>query len=176
MQVYSTTDEAVLKRNFQFLRDTEADEKVKDENWEIRMSIKYYNQLFKEYALADLTRYKQGQVGLRWRTKSEVMRGKGQFICGNKRCPSNQDLHSYELLFAYMEQNERKRCLVKVRVCPECALKLFYKKTRKKDRKRLIQPEDIHGYVSSVRDPVPSSSQDQDRDRDRAGYLAELMP
>ena len=41
------------------------------------------SKLFKEYAIADLSRHKEGRVGLRWRTQ-EVVSGRGQFICGAK--------------------------------------------------------------------------------------------
>jgi hypothetical protein len=40
------------------------------------MAKRYVAKLFKEYALADLSRYKQGQVGLRWRVEREVIEGK----------------------------------------------------------------------------------------------------
>ncbi|CAM9306421.1 unnamed protein product, partial [Phaeothamnion confervicola] len=40
------------------------------------MALKYYRRLYKEYALADLSRYTEGKVGLRWRTESEVIAGK----------------------------------------------------------------------------------------------------
>lgn len=154
IQVYeSITDHEILNRNFQFVRDQEKDDNEKDCNWEIRMSVKYYNKLFKEYALADLSRYKEGKIGLRWRTESEVKSGKGQFICGNKKCSNGEHLHSYELLFAYMEQKKNKKCLVKVRVCPECALRLFYKDTKKKSVKHLAKDE-VHAYVSAVRNPA----------------------
>ena len=33
------------------------------------MAVKYYNKLFKEYCIADMSRYKTGQIGLRWRTQ-----------------------------------------------------------------------------------------------------------
>jgi protein FRA10AC1 len=32
--------------------------------------------LFKEYVLADMSRYEEGKVGLRWRTEKEVIEGK----------------------------------------------------------------------------------------------------
>src|SRR3954466_10164184 len=40
---------------------------VRDENedlssWEKRLARKYYDKLFKEYCLADMSRYKEGQV------------------------------------------------------------------------------------------------------------------
>lgn len=137
-------DLQVLHSEFQFIRDDEADAKTQQSDWKVRMSIRYYRQLFREYALADLSRYETGQIGLRWRTEMEVVTGKGQFSCGNKRCDERKDLHSYEILFAYVEQGERKRCLVKVRVCSACAGKLFYKKlkAREKHKKRRQQQED----------------------------------
>ena len=58
--------------------------------WARRIAKRYYDKLFKEYALADLSRYKEGKIGFRWRTEAEVIRGKGQFICGNKRCNESE--------------------------------------------------------------------------------------
>lgn len=42
------------------------------------------SELFREYAIADLSRYREGKVGLRWRTQCEVVSGRGQFVCGAK--------------------------------------------------------------------------------------------
>ena len=50
-------------------------------SWEQRLAIRYYNRLFKEYALVDLTSYKVNKIGIRWRTEKEVVDGKGQFTC-----------------------------------------------------------------------------------------------
>jgi protein FRA10AC1 len=132
-----------LTQNFQFIRDEEKDAEEIEKNWKIRMSVRYYQKLFREYALADLSKYQEGKIGLRWRTEMEVLHGKGQFICGNKKCEKRQDLHSYELLFGYIEQGERKRCLVKVRVCENCARKIFYKKLQYlKERQRKKQAKE----------------------------------
>ena len=38
----------------------------------MRMAVKYYNKLFKEYCIADMSRYKTGQIGLRWRTQASA--------------------------------------------------------------------------------------------------------
>jgi len=113
-------------------------------SWEQRLAKRYHDKLFKEYALADMTRYREGQVGLRWRTESEVIDGKGQFVCGNKRCTSIEDLASFELNFAYVERGERRQVLVKLRVCPRCERRLHYRqhKERKKERKRRRAEED----------------------------------
>ncbi|KAG7395062.1 hypothetical protein PHYBOEH_004259 [Phytophthora boehmeriae] len=140
----SQRDLAVLQSKFQFIRDDEADAEEGETDWQVRMSVRYYRQLFREYALADLSRYQEGKIGLRWRTEMEVVSGKGQFSCGNKRCDVRAGLHSYELLFAYVENGEKKRCLVKVRVCGECAEKIFFKKlaeVRKKKEREMKKRE-----------------------------------
>jgi protein FRA10AC1 len=80
--------------------------------WEQRLARRYHEKLFKEYALADMSRHREGQVGLRWRTEAEVFDGKGQFVCGNKRCVESADLTSFELNFAYVEHGERRQALV----------------------------------------------------------------
>jgi protein FRA10AC1 len=36
-------------------------------------------------------------VGMRWRVQKEVISGKGQFICGNKKCDNRIGLASYEV-------------------------------------------------------------------------------
>ncbi len=62
--------------------------------WQDRMVQHYHSHLYKEYVLADMTRYKKNQIGMRWRTKQEVMDGKGFRTCGNKHCPSYQQQQS----------------------------------------------------------------------------------
>ena len=99
-------------------------------SWEQRLAKKYHERLFREYALADVSRYKEGAVGLRWRTEAEVFDGKGQFVCGNKQCMEDDGLASFELNFAWVEHGEPKQALVKLRVCPSCAEKLHYKQRK----------------------------------------------
>jgi hypothetical protein len=43
---------------------------------EKRMALHYYQKLWKEYCLADFSQYRDGRVGLRWRTEAEVKSGK----------------------------------------------------------------------------------------------------
>lgn len=54
------------------------------------------------------------QVALRWRIEKEVVSGKGQFICGNKYCNSQENLRSWEVNFAYVEHGEKKNALIKL--------------------------------------------------------------
>ena len=62
-------------KHHKFLRATDEDERSL--SWEERVSKKYYDQLFKEYCLCDMTGFKQGRIAMRWRTKDEVLSGKG---------------------------------------------------------------------------------------------------
>lgn len=53
------TDYDVLKTNHKFLWD----ETVPD-TWEARFAKKYYDKLYKEYCICDLSRYKENKVGI----------------------------------------------------------------------------------------------------------------
>ncbi|XP_042364174.1 protein FRA10AC1 [Plectropomus leopardus] len=122
------TDLDVLRENHRFLW---RDEDEEDMTWEKELAKKYYDKLFKEYCIADLSRYKENKFGFRWRTENEVVSGKGQFQCGNKRCEKQEGLKSWEVNFAYVEHGEKKNALVKLRLCPECSFKLNYHHKRK---------------------------------------------
>jgi len=63
---------------------------------------------------------------MRWRIEKEILSGKGQFECGNKHCNNHEDLQSWEVNFTYIEFDEKKNALVKLRLCPECSPKLNY--------------------------------------------------
>ena len=102
-------------------------------SWEQRLAKKYHDTLYKEYALADMSRYREGAVGLRWRTETEVFDGKGQFVCGAKGCNADAELASFEVNFAYDEGGgARKNALVKLRLCPGCAAKLNYRREQRR--------------------------------------------
>ncbi|CAH0719996.1 unnamed protein product, partial [Brenthis ino] len=126
------TDIDIIRENHKFLWE---DDEVAD-TWEKQLAKKYYDKLFKEYCICDLSRYKDNKVALRWRVEKEVIMGKGQFQCGNKKCINDKSLKSWEVNFAYLEDNEKKNALVKVRLCPECSEKLNYK-SKKREVKRL---------------------------------------
>ncbi|XP_026489826.2 protein FRA10AC1 homolog isoform X2 [Vanessa tameamea] len=126
------TDLDVIRENHKFLWE---DDEVAD-TWEKQLAKKYYDKLFKEYCICDLSRYKENKVALRWRVEREVVLGKGQFQCGEKTCHNDRDLKSWEVNFAYLEDNEKKNALVKLRLCPECSNKLNYK-SKKREIKRI---------------------------------------
>ncbi|VDN19831.1 unnamed protein product [Dibothriocephalus latus] len=96
---------------------------------EERLAKRYWDRLFKEYCVADLSRYKENKLGLRWRSEKEVASGKGQFICGALSCYETAFLRSWEVNFAYRERDgTRRNALVKLRLCPACSAKLNYHK------------------------------------------------
>jgi len=121
------TDKAILHETYRFVRE-EADDA--DGGWEVRLARRYYSQLFREYCIADLSLYKEGKIGMRWRTRKEVVAGRGQFICGAKGCDERRGLESFEVNLGYLEAGVRKNALVKLRVCPAHALQLNYKKDK----------------------------------------------
>ncbi|KAJ0810020.1 putative folate-sensitive fragile site protein Fra10Ac1 [Helianthus annuus] len=153
------TDQDTLRDGYRFIRSEEDD---MDTSWEQRLVKRYYDKLFKEYCIADMSQYKTGKVGLRWRTEKEVISGKGQFVCGNKHCNEKEGLASYEasVNFAYFEAGENKQALVKLVTCERCAKKLLYRKLKEKEneqekkrereehRKKKREREEIDGDTS----------------------------
>lgn len=126
------TDNDTLRETYRFIRTEEDDA---ERSWEQRLAKRYHEKLFKEYCIADMSRYKESRIGMRWRTEKEVISGKGQFECANKKCARKEGLRSYEVNFAYTEAGESKQALVKLRVCPKCSFKLNYRKEKELERK-----------------------------------------
>lgn len=182
------TDQDVLRENHRFLW---TDEDEDDMTWEKELAKKYYDKLFKEYCIADLSRYKENKFGFRWRTENEVVSGQGQFQCGNKRCETQEGLKSWEVNFAYVEHGEKKNALVKLRLCPECSFKLNYhhkrkevkaktkkvsqenqeppqkKKKKKKKRKRSSSHSKKHKHRRHRDGSASSSSSGESQDSDK---------
>lgn len=125
------TDNDAIARNYNFIMDSDASKAQKwgrcgavRFSWEQRLAIRYYNRLYKEYALVDLTYYEINKIGMRWRTEREVIDGKGQFSCGNLHCDNTNthELCSYEVPFRYKDlEGKVVSTLVKVRLCGPCA-------------------------------------------------------
>ena len=74
----------IFRQEHEFVRDDDADAE-NARRWETRMARRYYDALHKEYAICDLSRWREGAVGLRWRTAAEVTSGKGERICAARR-------------------------------------------------------------------------------------------
>ncbi|XP_059180472.1 protein FRA10AC1 [Centropristis striata] len=168
------TDSDVLRENHRFLW---RDEDEEDMTWEKELAKKYYDKLFKEYCIADLSRYKENKFGFRWRTEDEVVSGKGQFQCGNKRCEKQEGLKSWEVNFAYVEHGEKKNALVKLRLCPECSFKLNYHHKRKEVKAKTKgisqenqEPPEKKKKSKKKRSSSHSKKHKHKRRRDRSAY------
>ncbi|KAL1932006.1 hypothetical protein VTP01DRAFT_9062 [Rhizomucor pusillus] len=161
------TEYDIVRENHKFVWDNEEED---EGTWEQRVAKKYYDKLFKEYAICDLKYYKQGKIALRWRTESEVISGKGQFVCASNRCDNTKKLTSWEVNFGYIEHGEKKNELVKVRLCPECSDKLNYKtqkrqakkESKKRKRKEESESEDEREDDSRGKRSKQASSEDED--------------
>ncbi|KAI0783878.1 folate-sensitive fragile site protein Fra10Ac1-domain-containing protein [Irpex lacteus] len=143
------TEFEILRESHKFLRE-DGEKDAEPHTWEDKLAQKYYDSLFREYAVCDLKHYKSGNFALRWRTESEVISGAGETTCGNTRCPihspRNHDpedgplpgLKTLELPFAYVEKGENKMALVKVVLCDKCCKKLMWKRNKEKERQREV--------------------------------------
>ncbi|KAI0261813.1 folate-sensitive fragile site protein Fra10Ac1-domain-containing protein [Russula aff. rugulosa BPL654] len=160
------TEFDILRASHKFLRhDNDPSESSHKTSWNDQLAQKYYDNLFREFAVCDLKHYKSGNFALRWRTEAEVLSGAGENTCGNTRCKHHTDqdtavqLSTLELPFAYEEHGEHKSALVKVVLCPRCLKKLMWKRNKEKDGQSatplevLIEPgnhEDIPDKASNV--------------------------
>jgi len=122
------SDIDVVRENHRFLWDGSDDQ---DLSWEQRLAKKYWQKLYHEYCITDLTFYRDNKIAMRFQTETEVKSGKGQFICGAKKCLEKEKLRTWEVNFAYDERGQRKNALVKLRLCPDCSYKLNYHHKRK---------------------------------------------
>jgi protein FRA10AC1 len=155
------TDVDVLREAHRFVR---SDADNDDSTYDKRLARRYYDMLFKEYCLADLSQYRKSRIGLRWRTQAEVFAGKGQFQCANVACSESRVLKSYEVEFRYDEGGEHKVALVKVRVCKECAFKLNYKHFKRMAEEKRRKKRDGDEESGKRRKRV-----ERDNDHDKRG-------
>jgi hypothetical protein len=68
--IATQSDLEELKKSYRFVLDSEDDgsKATKSKNtWQERMVLKYHQQLYKTYVLADFSHYEQSRIGLRWR-------------------------------------------------------------------------------------------------------------
>ncbi|KAH7913509.1 folate-sensitive fragile site protein Fra10Ac1-domain-containing protein [Hygrophoropsis aurantiaca] len=149
----ATTEFEILKASHKFLRE-DTDQST-SATWNDQLAQKYYDSLYREFAVCDLKHYKSGNFALRWRTESEVLAGTGESTCANTRCAhhetSSVPLSTLELPFAYEEHGARKDALVKVVLCSKCVRKLMWKRKHEK------QPNETKDRVQA-----PGNSADED--------------
>src|SRR5712691_2525565 len=102
------TEFDILKASHKFLREDQDAVEPRNASWNDQLAQKYYDSLFREFAVCDLKHYKSGNVctcpfhevsssrytdascvaqfALRWRTEAEVLSAAGENICGKTRC------------------------------------------------------------------------------------------
>ena len=138
----------------------------KEDTWEAKLAKRYYDKLFREYGICDLSLYEQGKLAVRWQTEKEVVSGKGQFSCAEKRCgygteteEERQALKTWEVNFGYIERGEKRNALVKLRLCPKCSEKLNYK-TKRKEVTRKLKPKKKKKKEKSKVDEKPSEKEE----------------
>ncbi|XP_055621869.1 protein FRA10AC1 homolog [Toxorhynchites rutilus septentrionalis] len=173
------TDHDVIRENHRFLWEGES-----VDSWEKQLAKKYYDKLFKEYCIADLSRYKENKVAMRWRIEKEVVVGKGQFICGGRICEERDALRSWEVNFAYSEHGTKKNALVKLRLCPKCSDKLNYhskkrevKRMKRRERNRKVVKPITEGTCSPREERVKSIGNEQvDHNADSQECISESGP
>jgi len=130
-------DKDVILENMKFIWN----EDEVPATWEERLAKRYYDKLFREYCICDLSRYKENKIANRFRIEKEIVSGKGQFKCGETSCNEESGLRTWEVNFAYLEAGERKNALVKIRLCPSCSEKLNHH-SKKREVKRLNRKKD----------------------------------
>ncbi|CAJ1897863.1 unnamed protein product [Cylindrotheca closterium] len=169
--VVTDADQAILEEKYEFIPG-----KKKQTSWQDRMVERYQSGLYKEYALADLSR--PGKVGLRWRTKKEVLEGIGERTCGNKACMNTDLLITLRVPFAYIEQGVSKMDMVKLRLCPKCEPFVTKKKSRRvpqsiskkteseKDEDKQITMKDTHSDDSN-KEQESSTKSEEDSSSER---------
>ena len=113
-------DVQILAGQHEFVREDEQDLEKMKSDWRVRMARSHYNRLYKEFALADMSRAESGALGLRWRVEAEVLSGKGQSVCGSLNCSGSDGLTTFEVPFKYAEGGLVKCELVKLRLCITC--------------------------------------------------------
>lgn len=155
----------VIREEHRFLWTEEDDA---DSNWEKKLAKKYYDKLFKEYCICDLSGYKHNKVAMRWRTESEVVEGKGQFVCGSRICNEKDNLKSWEVNFGYTELGEKKNALVKIRLCLHCSYKLNYryKKREVVKKKRKVETKYRSSSDESRNKYLKKGQQNQTQERE----------
>lgn len=153
------------------------------------LATKYYNTLFREYAICNLKHARSGKVGLRWRSEAEVLSGIGHLTCSSLRCEHHQPLPElaarfeddpdsetplvqvrlgeYEVPFVYEERGERKECLVKVVLCEEDGRRLVRGRRKAKEEKEARDRE--KESTEDGRDEASMRSLSRSRSRRESG-------
>ncbi len=162
------TERDILEQNHKFIRD-DKEELIRSDSVseDKQLAKKYYDSLYREFALVDLSQSKYQKVAMRWRTKAEVLAGTGQYTCGALTCRHHNDvakskakghrgLHTLELNFAYEEAGQKKNALVKICLCRKCERLLQRSKLGREERaeQRQHKGRRVDGLLARSRSPL----------------------
>ncbi|KAK4055554.1 hypothetical protein OIV83_000100 [Microbotryomycetes sp. JL201] len=135
------TELDVIKEKHQFIRDTDVDPATL--SWEDQLALKYYNSLFREFALINLKHYKSGQP-------DPELVDRALQVDDAIIDPEQMDkplvrakLTEHEMHFGYVEDGKKKSALVKVVLCKDCGRKLKYGKDVAKKQKEAEEKEKV---------------------------------
>jgi len=160
----------IVKENHRFLWEDDEGEELneKDLKWEQRVAKKYWDKLFTEYAICDLTYFKKNRIAFRWRIEKEVISGKGQFICAQKKvCSEKEGLRTWEVNFGYVEDDKPKYALVKVRLCATCSAKLNANKKHReviREKNRLLLLKEQESQIDTEREKLRNQKRKKELD------------
>lgn len=158
---YRHAERDIISAHHKFLWDQN---NTSVDSLEKRLAKDYHDQLYKDYCIGDLTHYKGKQIALRWRTKKEVISGKGESICGNKKCISTEELKSWEVNFNYVDDGKSVNALVKLRLCKNCSIILNGNKKKHKSDGKNSSETKVHIKEECESDHKESSVQNVEKD------------
>ena len=154
--IVSDADHAALEANYRFVPSEK-----EPSSWQERMVHRYSRDLYREFALADLST--PGKLGLRWRTKDEVIKGRGERSCGNKKCQQQERLVTLEVPFSYTEGGEKKKELVKLRLCANCLPLVHSMKSENSQAEKKGMQKSKRSMKESDSDSSSESSEESNR-------------
>jgi protein FRA10AC1 len=116
-----------LRESYRFIEDADdATAGGSGDGWGAGLAAAYDRFLTKDFGLSAVA--PDGRLGIRWRTRREVINGKGQYTCGMLDCDAVVSLSTYEVPFAYSDAGRpsvQAAALVRLRLCGLCALRAF---------------------------------------------------
>ncbi|KAA8898921.1 folate-sensitive fragile site protein Fra10Ac1-domain-containing protein, partial [Sphaerosporella brunnea] len=135
------TERDILLTHHRFLRSPSPTAPDANADYEKALAETYDKKLYKEFVLMSLSRWREGMVAMRWRTEEEVKSGKGERVCAELECGKEKEAET-EVLFAYVEDGEKKEAMVKTRLCGGCREKLRKAREREKGGKTSRESSD----------------------------------
>ena len=142
-----------LRESYRFVEDADATGSSQGDGWGRSLAETYDSSLTKDFGLSAVA--PDGRLGIRWRTRREVINGKGQYTCGMLDCDAVVSLSTFEVPFAYSDAGRpsiQAAALVRLRLCGLCAMRAF------KDKASRGAEEELVGTASAATGTAVSAS------------------